>query len=141
MTTMSYEACLTLLAMGWVDGELSQAESDAVMTAARQSNLPEKKLRALENAAAKPVKFSKLTKLNDIEKLTVYGMARWVAKADGTVDQIESQALGELSKKLEISGVDRLRIDLMVSKMHKEVGDVDLIALQQDIRTRILNHR
>ena len=136
--SMSFDSLMTLMAVGWVDGQLDPAEAQAVMAAARQSRLPPEQMAQLQAATLTPVEFDELPSLSKDERLAVYAMARWIAKADGKVTRAENQALTAMGVLLRLKTDERRAMDQIVAEIGStDHRDVNLLNLKGAIRRRM----
>ncbi|MFT7518103.1 MAG: uncharacterized membrane protein YebE (DUF533 family) [Kiritimatiellia bacterium] len=136
---MSFESLMTLMAVGWVDGDLDPSEANAVLAAARQSRLPADQMAKLEHATKEPVDFNDLPELSKDERLAVYAMARWIAKADGKVTRAENQALTAMGVLLRLKRTERTAMDHIIAEMGStDHNEVNLLNLKGAIRKRMM---
>jgi uncharacterized membrane protein YebE (DUF533 family) len=104
--TVSGRACgetlAILIAMAWADGKLEAAEKDGILGASKVFNLTKEtrdKIDTLLEAKASVGELA-IGDLTAREKAFAYVAAAWMAGVDDEVDPKETDALGELAKKL-----------------------------------------
>ena len=104
----------SLLAIGWIDGELVAAERDAILDAARQAGLSDEAVSELEAMAQTPVTFADMDfdALTAAERLFVYAVASWVAQADAQVTGDERAALHAIGTLLALTSTGRRAMDV-----------------------------
>lgn len=119
MTTLTRDVFQSLLAVGWIDGDLAPAEADAILTAASDAGLPAADLAALREMSARKVDFSDLDmeSMTREQRLYVYAVATWVAQTDETVTRDERAALHAIATLLGISGKGRRKMDELVEAL------------------------
>jgi tellurite resistance protein len=132
----------TLLAIGWIDGALVDAERDAILEAARNVGLSQGDVDALRRQAASPVTFVDMDfdHLDRAQRLLIYGVASWVAQADDQVTGDERAALHAIATLLGLTGRGRTVMDETVDALRRDPnapGRLDLAALRDRIAGRI----
>jgi uncharacterized membrane protein YebE (DUF533 family) len=135
---LSLELFQSLLAIGWIDGELAESERDAILAAARQSGLAAADLAKLEAMAGSPVTFSDMdfTPLSAEQRLFVYAVASWVAKVDDIVTGDERAALHAIGTLLGITGTGRRRMDETVDQLRRAADKPQRLDLE-GLRARV----
>ena len=119
MVALTPEVFQSLLAVGWIDGSLDPAEADAVLRAAEDAGLSSADLERLRAMSRAPVDFAELptAELTLEQRLYVYAMASWVARADDTVTEIEQSGLHAVATILGVSGHGRRTLDRVVDEL------------------------
>jgi len=113
------EVFLALLAVGWADGRLDDAERDAVFAAAEEARLEESELRSLREAARSRVELDELhvDRLRTGERAYVYAVARWIALVDGELSEREVAMLRVLAFALQMNSNTQATIEAMVAEV------------------------
>lgn len=132
----------TLLATGWIDGELSAEEANAILQAARDEGLSKGDIKQLTEAAKAPIDFDDL-QLEDLtpeDKLFVYAAALWVTRVDGKVTPEERSALQAISLILRITRKGQAAMERAVTELaadEERPDRLDLRGLRRLIDERI----
>lgn len=142
MPEMSFELFQTLLAIGWLDGELVDAERDAVLEAAANAGLTETELSGLRTLSQKPVTFADVSfdHLRSKQRLLIYAVASWVAQADDRIEPEERAALHAMATLLGVTGPGRTQMDEIVAEVRArpDAPDrLDVAALSERIAARM----
>jgi len=142
MPEVSFELFQTLLAIGWLDGELVDAERDAVLEAAVAAGLPEADLVKLREMALAPVTFADMSfdHLDGEQRLLIYAVASWVAQADEKVEPEERAALHAMATLLTVTGTGRQEMDRLVVELRDRPdapARLDVVALMERIGARM----
>lgn len=98
---------LALASIIWADGKVVPAEAKALAEAARACGIAGDDLVAVVGATLERSKLPKMITLTHDEKLFVYGIAVWLAEADGVVTHEETEAVSRLGDELGLSVDDR----------------------------------
>ena len=119
MPALSAEMFQSLLAIGWIDGTLDPDEAGAILLAARDAGLSEADLARLQAQSEQPVDFAEmdLSGLDREQRLYVYAVASWVARADNEVTRDESAALHAVATILGVTGKGRRAMDDVVERL------------------------
>jgi hypothetical protein len=138
MPDVSFELFQTLLAIGWLDGELVDAERDAVLEAAVATGLPEGDLSRLREMAKSPVTFADMSfeHLGGEHRLLIYAVASWVAQADERIAAEERAALHAMATLLSVTGTGRQEMDRVVAELRDRPdapSRLDVLALTERI--------
>jgi hypothetical protein len=137
MTPLSFDVFQSLLALGWIDGNLHPDEGRAVLAAAVDAGLPPADLARLEAASAAKVEFGDLQidGLTREQRLYVYGVASWVARVDAGVTRDEQAGLHAVATMLGVSGRGRRLLDEVVDALRAEgaTDRLDLVGLRRRI--------
>lgn len=102
---------LALAAIAWADGEVADSEADAIRRAAKACQLAAPEMAEIEQALRFPISLGRLTdlRLDRDQRLFLYGLATWLARADGIVHRQEVRALELLGNALGLSNLERSR--------------------------------
>lgn len=122
MAGLSVEALMTLVAIGWVDGELHAHESAAILRVARAQGLDEADLARISEAFRAPVRLGDPGDLPRAERLFLYGLARWLVQVDGVVTSEEHNVVDAIAMALRIAGRGRKAVDAIVARIGEERG-------------------
>ncbi len=131
---------LVLLAVGWADGRLDDAERDAVLVAAEAEGLAPHELEGLRRAAVERVELDTIdvTRLRAHERQYVYAVARWIALLDGELTDREAAALRILGFVLRMPQQSQVDIDTMVREVMDAIPEREtramLLALREAVR-------
>jgi uncharacterized tellurite resistance protein B-like protein len=134
--SLTPEVFQSLLALGWIDGALDPAEAEAVLRAAEDAGLAPAELDRLRAMSAKPVDFAELPTrdLSIEQRLYVYAVASWVARADDTVTTAEQAGLHAVATLLGVSGQGRRTLDALIDELRAAGHDrLDLVGLRARI--------
>jgi len=139
---LTRELFQSLLAIGWIDGELADNELEAILGAARSAGRTEQEVQSLREMAATPVTFADMdfSALDGEQRLFVYAVASWVAKIDEKVTGDERAALHAIGTLLGITGGGRRRMDETVDALRASNDAperLDLRGLQERIAATI----
>ena len=142
MPALNTEVFQTLLAIGWVDGHLDPDEASAILAAARDAGLGDAALARLTEMSATPVDFADLdiSGLDREQRLYVYAVASWVARADNEVTNDESAALHAVATLLGVTGKGRRTMDDVVEQLLGTAGAperLDLVGLRAHIEAAV----
>jgi tellurite resistance protein len=142
MPQVSFELFQTLLAIGWLDGELVEAERDAVLEAAVEAGLSESELQKLRTLAQSPVTFAdmRFEHLEGAQRLLIYAVASWVAQADETISGEERAALHAMATLLTVTGAGRKAMDDLVAEVRARPdapARLDIATLTERIAQRM----
>lgn len=134
-----------LLAIGWIDGELGEAEADAILRAAREEGLEEYTVEELRAASKAPLDFGEIdvSALSSADRLYIYAVSSWIAQVDGEVLDVERSALHAVATLLGITGLGRQEMNETVTRLaaREDAPDrLDLRGLRDAIAQR-LQHR
>lgn len=136
MTPLTFEVFQSLLAIGWLDGHLDPAEADAVLVAAADAGLSAADVARLREMAGARVDFADpVTEgLTREQRLYVYAVASWVARADERVTTVEQAGLHAVATLLGVSGRGRKTMDEVVERLRADGhGQLDLVGLRARI--------
>ena len=119
MADLTFEVFQTLMAIGWIDGRLDPEEGDAILKAALDAGLWDEQIEQLDLMQESPVDFTDLdtTALSTEQRLYVYAVASWVARADNEVTAAEDAALHAVATVIGVTGKGRRAMDLMVEDL------------------------
>lgn len=132
----------TLIAIGWIDGELDEEESSAILRAAREEGLEEYTLDELEAATRAPIELDDIdiTSLTSADKLYIYAVSSWIAQIDGTVTGTERAALHAVAALIGVTGKGRAEMDATVAELSGRddaPARLDLRGLRLAIQARL----
>ena len=137
------EVFLALLAVGWADGKLDDAERDAVFAAAEEARLGDDDLRAIREAARTRVELDDLhvDRLRTVERAYVYAIARWIALVDGDLSERETAMLRVLAFALQMNTNTQTTVEAMVGEVLADAGTMRdrkavLTALRREVARR-----
>jgi hypothetical protein len=137
MTPLSFDMFQTLLAIGWIDGSLHPDEAEAILAAAVDARVAPADLERLRAMSARKVEFGDLTMdgMTREQRLYVYGVASFVARADATVTKDEQAGLHAVATLLGVSGKGRRKMDEVVDELRAEGSTerLDLVGLRRKI--------
>ena len=137
MTPLSFDVFQSLLAIGWIDGNLHPDEASAILAAAADAGVPAADVERLRAMSATKVEFGDLQMagLSREQRLYVYGVASWVARADATVTKDEQAGLHAVATLLGVSGKGRRKMDDVVDELRAEGATerLDLVGLRRKI--------
>src|SRR5690348_5954125 len=105
MTTKLPPSSFTALAaVAWADGRMTKVESQGLIHAARKLGLEADDLAQVERATREKVTLEGFdaSKLGLWERLLTYGLASWLSRIDGLQQQVETESLRELGRKLGV---------------------------------------
>ncbi len=134
---------LVLLAVGWADGNLDDAERDAVLTAAEVEGLDEDDLDELRAAASERVELDSIdvSRLRAYARQYAFAIARWIALLDGELSEREAAALRILGFVLRMPQQRQVEIDTLVRETIDTYAARDtrsmIVALREAVRTRL----
>lgn len=139
---LSRELFQTLLAIGWIDGELAPEERDSILAAAKQAGLEPQQIDALAAMAATPVAFTDMdfSDMDLEQRLFVYAVASWVAQVDEKVTGDERAALHAIATLLGLTGRGRTMMDATVDKLRSTAdapARLDLAGLRDRVSDTI----
>ncbi len=142
MPTLSAEVFQTLLAIGWVDGSLDPDEASAILMAARDAGLDDAAMARLLEQSQERVDFADmdLSGLDREQRLYVYAVASWVARADNEVTRDESAALHAVATILGVTGKGRRTMDDVVEQLRGQADAperLDLVGLRAHIEAAV----
>src|SRR5262245_46306005 len=106
MTPLSPEVFQSLLAIAWLDDELLPAEAEAVVLAAVDAGLSVREIERLREMSQKKVEFVDIDAegLTREQRLYVYAVASFIARADDEVTHMEQAGLHAVATLLGVSG-------------------------------------
>jgi hypothetical protein len=138
MATLTPQVFQTLLAVGWIDGDLAREEAHAILELATDAGLSDDALEELGRLASSRVQFTDLdvAGLSRDQRLFVYATSSWVARADRVVTDDEQAALHAVATVLGLTATGRRWVDELVDAWHgseQRPGRFDLSTL----RTRL----
>jgi len=134
---------IALAAVGWADGQLDQAEADAIVRTALEEGLDIDEIAEIEEATKNPVDIGVIDRknLSKEDRLFVYGVASWITRLDGVVTEGEQNALQKLGESLKVPEKPRALVDGIaqdVANASDERPDrYDLLALRRIISERL----
>jgi uncharacterized membrane protein YebE (DUF533 family) len=104
---------IALAAIGWADGKLDGEEADAIVRTALEEGLDLSEIEEIEAATKSPVEIGVLdtANLSKEDRLFVYGVAAWMTRLDGNVDDKELGALEKLGEALKLPETPRRAVD------------------------------
>lgn len=117
MAELTLDALMTLVAVGWVDGELHHREASAILRIARAQGLAPEEVQRLEEACSAPVRLAGPEGLPRVERLYLYGLARWIVQVDGVVTSEEDNVVDAVAMALRIGGGGRRAVDAIVERI------------------------
>jgi hypothetical protein len=140
--TLTPDAFRMLLAVGWMDGRLDEAESDAILRAARAEGFEEATLDELSALSRAPVMFGQAVDgdLPQKQRLYVYGVASWVARCDAVLTPDELAALHAVATLVGVTASGRDEVDRIVEQLAAESERplrLDLTGLKERIAQKI----
>lgn len=140
--TLTPDAFRMLLAVGWMDGRLDEAEADAILRAARAEGFEEATLDELAALSRAPVSFGQAVDgdLPQEERLYVYGVASWVARCDAVLTPDEDAALHAVATLVGLTAAGRDQVDVIVEQLAAESERplrLDLTGLKSRIAEKI----
>jgi hypothetical protein len=105
MSNLPKQSFLSLVAIGWVDGQLQRVEVTGLTRAAKEAGLGAADLAEVEAATKKQMDLSTLdfAGLSEWDKVLTYALGAWIAEVDGVVSTSEHEMLGELGGKLGLA--------------------------------------
>jgi uncharacterized membrane protein YebE (DUF533 family) len=117
------EVFLALAAVGWADGHLDESEADAIVRTALEEGLEIEEISRIEDAVKEPLELGSLdlSQMAKEDRLFVYAVASWITAVDGTVDEAETAALGQLGDALRIPQKPRE----IAGEIAKAIGEID----------------
>jgi uncharacterized membrane protein YebE (DUF533 family) len=135
---------MALAAVGWSDGQLTQAGADAIVRTALEEGLELEEIAEIEEATKHPIDLGIIDRSNmsKADRLFVYAIAFWMSGLDGKVSQEELAALGRLGDLLKIPAKPREHTEAIVREVSElEEGDrpdrFDLKRLRDTILERL----
>ena len=133
------EVFLTLLAVGWIDGRLDDAERDAVLIAAEAEGLSAAEIHALRAAALERVELDAInvTRMRTHVRQYVYAVARWIALLDGELTEHETAALRILAFSLQLTQQAQVEIDTTVRETMDAFPERETRALLAALREAV----
>ena len=102
---------VALAAIGWADGKATDAETEALVHAARESGVEGAGLDEVKRAAQEKGDITKVKglALTPRERVYTYAIATWLARIDGVVMPEEREMLLQLGNALRLADGDRTR--------------------------------
>jgi len=140
---LGLDVYLALAAVGWADGQLDQAEADAIVRTALEEGLDIDQIAEIEEATKNPIDMGVIdrTNLSKEDRLFVYGVASWITRLDGVVTADEQTMLAKLGDALKLPEKPRAVVDGIaqdVANMSDDRPDrYDLLALRRIIGERL----
>ena len=133
------EVFLTLLAVGWIDGRLDDAERDAVLIAAEAEGLSAAEIDALRAAALERVELDAInvTRMRTHVRQYVYAVACWIALLDGELTEHETAALRILAFSLQLTQQAQVEIDTTVRETMDAFPERETRALLAALREAV----
>ena len=135
---------LALAAIGWADGTLDGEEADAIVRTAIEEGLELDEIAEIEKATKERIDLGvvDVSSLGKADRLFVYGVASWMTRLDGRVDERELAALNELGEALKIPPRPREHADAIAREIAElPEGDrparYDLPRLRRTIQERL----
>lgn len=116
---MGRDVFMALAAIGWADGTLDQDEGDAIIRTAAEQGLSIEDLEAIEAACKQRVDLETIdrSQLSKVDRLFVFGVACWMTRLDGSVDEAERRALATLGQKLSVPENLQARVEDLTKKI------------------------
>ena len=142
-TGLGRDVYLALAAVGWADGELDQAEADAIVRTALEEGLDLDEIAEIEEATKNPIDIGVIDRknLSKEDRLFVYGVASWITRLDGVVSAAEQSALAKLGDALKLPEKPRTVVDGIAQDVANLSDDrpdrYDLLALRRIIGERL----
>lgn len=139
---LDLDVFLALSTIIWSSGDVTPAEATALCEAARACGLVGDDLRAVERATREPVSIDKLGPftLDEQQRVFVYGLATWLARASGFLVAGERRALTRLGDALGLSLDERMRAAVASHSIRdardEDLGDHDVMALARELAPR-----
>lgn len=133
---------IALAAVVWSDGELVQAEANALLQAARAWGIAGDELADVERALREHVPLQRVRDLDlaGDARLLVYSIAAWLTQVDGVVVPTESETLAQLASLFELTDDDRAvaatESVLSATMLAGATGHKDVLALAREIEAR-----
>lgn len=131
---------LALAAVVRADGKVTPEEHDALLAAARASDLPSEDLEAIERSlvmraslATMPPEPNWPATLGVEERAFVYSAAAWLAKVDGHESVEETEVIARLGETLGLSP-EAQAIAALTARMFSPSEPHDVLALANEIR-------
>src|SRR3954466_12852517 len=103
-TGLGRDVYIALAAVGWADGQLDQAEADAIVRTALEEGLDIDEIAEIEAATENPIDMGVIDRknLSKEDRLFVYAVASWITRLDGVVTEAEQRALQQLGDALKL---------------------------------------
>jgi len=114
---------LALAALGWSDGNLDDNEADAIVRTALEEGLDLDEITEIEKATKEPVDIGEIdiSNMSKADRLFVFAVACWIVRIDGTVDEQEVEALGQIGDALRIPPAPRKH----AARIAREIGTLE----------------
>lgn len=134
---------VALAAVGWADGNLDQAEADAIVRTALEEGLDITEIAEIEAATKQPIDLGVIDRknLSKEDRLFVYAVACWLTRLDGVVTEAETAALDRLAEALKIPDRPRGVVDGIAQDIANRGDDrpdrYDLLGLRRAIGDRL----
>jgi uncharacterized membrane protein YebE (DUF533 family) len=135
---------IALAAIGWADGNLDGEEADAIVRTALEEGLELDEIEEIERATKSPVGLGAIdhTKLSREDRLFIYGVASWMTRLDGKVDEQEMAVLAKLGDELKVPegarrGADHIAQEIALLPDGDRPARFDLPKLRKVIAERL----
>ncbi len=131
-----------IIAVGWIDGVLTEDEAEAILRAARDEGLEDYALEGLRVSTRAQMDFGEIDEsaLSREDRLYVYAVASWVTLVDGRIDPIERDALHAIATVVGVTGRGRVEMDQVVAELSARQhppSRMDLRGLRDAISAKI----
>jgi len=135
---------MALAAIAWADGKVDPDEADAIVRAAVEAGLELDEIEEIEKATSERVDLGTIDRssMSKEDRLFVYGIACWIAKLDGEVNDEESSALSALGERLGIpertrAAAESIARDVAALPDGDRPARYDLLKLRETIGDRL----
>lgn len=133
---------LALAAVGWADGQLTEAAADAILRTAAEEGLGLDDLEQIRQAVktANDVGVVDRMNMSKADRLYVYAVASWIASLDGQVSEAAGEALAKLGAALGVPEAPRRHADQIMREIAAEESRpdrFDLRALRKTLDERL----
>jgi hypothetical protein len=128
---------LALAAVGWADGQLTEAAADAILRTAAEEGLGLDDLEQIRLAVKTATDVGVVDRMNmsKADRLYVYAVASWIASLDGDISPAEQDALTKLGAALGVPETPRRRADEIMREIAAEDSRPDRFDLRALRRT------
>jgi uncharacterized membrane protein YebE (DUF533 family) len=131
------DTLLAIVALAWADGQIDPRESASVKSACEQLRLQPADRALVDQALQRGFTLNDVETIgmNRLTRLFTYAASCWIAEVDGTLSELEKQALGLLGDRLGLSALARERAHGIALSLSKGAtpGSFDLMRLRSQL--------